>query len=519
MLLLPIITPLLGAGLVLLARGQASRVRWLAYLVAASMTWFVVGLFWLVVPSAQQLSLWQPQEVFRTPLSLTLDHHSWVVIFAVASLLLSVALTGEARPGEGHTGIRMFMFAYVSFAMLALLGGDLVTLALGWVLSDLVGFGYLFASADTRDSTQTIATRVGVLLASSLLVFAGAALSQLAPASFSDAETIGTWLWVLAVLLRIGLFPLHIALPAGVGVRRGLGAMLRLLPPAMALMLFVRAPLGGTGPGLRAVLLAVATLGAIVGAVRWGLHEDAVRSRPFFVLGLTAIAPVLFLVPGHAGRLAITGTIALLILVGGSISIYASHVGWHRVWPVTLSALLLGFPYSAGAWIVAGMVGLYPIEGSDIALIAVPLMTLIMLAIGTFRLSGEAEQEWPSGEDAVRVTYTIGQSLPHVALVLVVLVSGLRPTPTETAASAALLALTAALTYGLRRTFASRRKRVLNRLQGLDTPDLFRVGWAALGWLVKLVRTLAAILEGRSALLWVVVILMVAGLFFGARGA
>lgn len=515
MLLIPILIPLIGAGFVFLSRNQSARVRWLVFLASSVAAWLIAGAMRIFIPVAQELSVWQPQEVFETPLTLRLDDVSWIAIVACATLLLSVALTSESREGEGQTGMRVLLLVYAGFSIMALMGGDLVALGLGWVLTDLVGFGFLIASSRQDEAVSTLATRAGVLLTSSLLVLAGAALE----AGSQEPSEAAVWLWLAAVLLRIGLVPLHVSLPSHVGVRRGLGALLRLQPPAMAIILLARSPSYSPAEPVIILLLLISGLGALAGGMRWGLHEDAVEGRPFFVLGLTALSP-LFLILGEGNSSAgLAGLIALLILGGGSISIYQSHVPWHKIWPVMLSILILGPPYSAGAWIHEALVSSGAPSPARWPAVGIMALALTTLAIGTFRLSREPETTWVSGEDAVRATYTIGQSLPLAMIVVMGVVAGWEFTVNSVVTFGALLIVTFSAVFILRRTVGTHRRAILGRMsESLEFGGIYRWTWGGARYLGRMVRTLGAVFEGRSAILWVLVILMMVGLLMSDGG-
>lgn len=510
MLLIPILTPLLGAGLVFLARNQSARMRWLVFLASSLAAWLVAGAMRIFIPAVQEISVWQPREVFETPLTLMLDEISWIAIFSCATLLLAVSLTSGAREGEGQTAMRVLVLIYAGFSIMALMGGDLVALGLGWALTDLVGFGFLLGTTRQEEAVGTLATRAGVLLTSSLLVLAGAALEAGSPEPSEGA----VWLWIAAVLLRIGLFPLHVTLPALVGVRRGFGALLRLLPPAMAILLLARSPSYAPSDTVTVLLLLLSGLGVLVGGMRWGLHEDAVEGRPFFVLGLTALSPLFLLVGGSGESSGLAGLIVLLILGGGSISIYQSHVPWHRVWPVVLSILILGPPLTAGAWIHEAIVGGEASSAARWPSIAIMALALVMVAIGTFRLSREPETSWVSGEDAIRVTYMIGQSLPLAMIVVLGLIAGGAFTIGSALTFGSLLIFSGLAIVILRRTVGGQRREILGRVsESMEFGGGYRWAWGGMRYLGRIIRTLGAVFEGRSAFLWVLVILMVVGLF------
>lgn len=515
MLLLPIAAPLLGAGIVFLTRDQTARVRWLAYLASVIGTWLIAGALFLFIPASQQISVWQPRDVFPTPLTLKLDTLSWVALFSAATVLLAVALTAEARSGEGPAGLRAMLLVYTAFSCMAFLGGDLVTLALGWVLTDLIGFGFLIILSSEHEGVETLATRAAVLMTSSLFVFAGAALQ----AGSSHPPTAAVWLWLLAVLLRIGLIPLHVTLPQIPGVRRGVGALVRLFPPAMAVILLARAPAYTPDALASAFLLLVSALGVLVGGVRWSLHLDAVEGRPFFVLGITALAPLLLLGADGASHTGLAGLVALLLLAGGSISIYQAHVGWHRAWPALLSLMLLGVPFTAGAAIPAALLAMKTPAGQSWPTLLIGAASMIVAALGAYRLSREGETRWLSGEDAIRTAYTIGQSAPLVALVLIGAALELEITSLTALLFLALLGLTVLAIELLRRTVEPRRRLLLRRLgSAFEFSGPYLVLRGALEVLGKIVQLLGTVIEGGPAILWALVILMTIGLITAGGG-
>jgi len=86
--------------------------------------------------------------------------------------------------------------------------------------------------------------------------------------------TSSTLLITLAAVFRLGLFPLHLALPAEANIRQGLATVLRLIPAAVALEVMARLAAFGFVPATRLWLTIFALAAALVGAAQLLRIED-----------------------------------------------------------------------------------------------------------------------------------------------------------------------------------------------------------------------------------------------------
>src|SRR5206468_7373411 len=96
-----------------------------------------------------------------------------------------------------------------------------------------------------------------------VLISRTSATLSLRDAALTPQSTV---LLTLAAVFRLGLFPLHLALPSDLNIRQGLGTLLRLIPAAVALETLSRIAVYGFPEAVRPWLVLFALAAAVVGA-------------------------------------------------------------------------------------------------------------------------------------------------------------------------------------------------------------------------------------------------------------
>lgn len=495
----------------LLARRRHER-AWLMIALAASfVAW--IGAIGLVgtVPSEVRLSVWRPQDLFGSRLELVLDAQGWQMLFASATLLLSVLMTAVARRGEATAAGRAVMLAYTSLAMLALLAANLLTVATAWALMDLSAFAFLASVLRKEDTASVLVSRLAIDSASVLLVL-GAAIAKAAagPSLAAVGEPqppLSVVLVSLAVLLRLGLFPPHFALPSLPGVRRGLGTLLRLLPAAVALSALARALEGGV-PSTAIVWLRIGgVLGIVIGGLRWVSEPEAVGGRRFLVLGLSGLGVLLATVRGAQPEAVLTATGVLVLTIGAAISLAEIHAPAHRVAIVLAALFIAGLPVTPGGMLAQTVTAALGASGDGLVAGAC-IVGMLLLGVGTLRRAFARGSSWPSGESLVKLLYGAGLFLPLVSGIGLSLRS-VRDVSLEGIGLAGALGLAAALAMPLARRFTGAGSGRWRRWLGYLDPSPLYTGAAFLtGQVLRALRALGDLLEGEGAMLWTYVVLL-----------
>jgi hypothetical protein len=456
------------------------------------------------------LSVWQPQDLFQSPISLTMDRITWPLVYGTMTVLLAVILTAATRPTTAHAGIRSFWFLYTTSAVVAIMAANLLTTAMAWAVMDIGALFFLLAIAESESDRRAIFVRGGVNAVSIILVITAAMASDIQAVVSLDltaTSSSGILLLAIAATFRLGLIPLHFALPAVAPLRRGVGTLLRLFPPVVAMALLARVFEAGLPGILRIIFFIAGGVGGLVGAVRWVLQEETVRARPFFVISLTSLGLIIATLSDQ-GSLIIVAVGLLLLLVGAVLSLFSQHTPSHRAIPIVTSAFVLGVPFTPGGVYAAELAHL------DNFLIS-PLMSSVaviitsLLALGCFHLYYAPETEWPIAESLARVMFNLGLILPLLAAIGVG-TWRLRADPLRGGFfSLATLLIAGLLFVGLRKMSYEQTVRLQEIFTQFEPDRFYEMVWAGFQRILAWVRGVGELLEGASGMLWMFVFVII----------
>lgn len=350
---LAIILPLLGAGgtlgLSLVPRARA-HARYIA-LMAAGLTTILVLTFTWMEPVAVVLSLWQPSLLFGAALTLETDVIMQPLALVLALITCSAILVGLGRTEGPHPRLAATLLALLSAGLAALWAANLLTMIIIWAIYDLLhAAGRIAAGGSGRTAIRslilgclaTLALWSGALLAGggvgselwSLMALSGAPLT----------------LWMVAGVLRLWVYPLHLSTPDDLEAAQSLAAPL-LLGPIVGWGLWLRLAQanGGSIPGNTWVPVMAAVTLAMGGFLAWSC-ESPRRMLPWVGMGISG---AVLLAAGLVGDNAMT------VLAAASV-----------VWALGLTVLFLsdGLQREALWWNIPPLVG-------ALALVGVSLMS------------------------------------------------------------------------------------------------------------------------------------------------
>ncbi|MBM4424762.1 MAG: hypothetical protein FJ030_15480 [Chloroflexi bacterium] len=535
---LPILWLLLGAAAMIVGAAVPRLRRWVAGLtpaaasVLALLTALALG---LRLDSRVTVSTWQPQSLFDAGLTLVSDRVSWLFAVVILAAVVGVFLTGLSRPGGPRLGPRTASLLIAAAAVAAVQSENLITLAIMWTVLDVVYFLSLVLLAEGEDVEKQAVLSLSFHSAATFCVIA-AALDTLhlgQPVFLvgqSPLSNRAVLFLLLAVVFRLGVFPFHLGLPADANVRQGLGTLLRLVPAAVALDAFVHVLAIVPELPLKPWLSAAASIGLLVGALQWWDSADPRQGISFVTLAYSSLALLAAL---WGGPLAAAGVLAFgLALVAGGAALFLGN-GFSesgRWWSIPAFAgaiVLIGFPFTVG---FHGSVVLYSgliAEGAWL-LFAVCVFGQVLLTASTLRLALWPGEPTPTDEPLVGVAYLFGLAAP----LLFAVVGGLAGNALAGTTLPGLLAAQSLTALGV--VVASALSGVgLWRFEGL-----FRAraesAWAAassaarLDWLYtsfweiyrlagRVLRTVAAIIEGEGGVLWTIVAVLLVWLLFRGR--
>ena len=504
MLFIPIIALLLAAVATWLVRNLPSRTQWVVSTSFGLLIWFLSLLMIAAIPDAASLSIWQPASLFQTPIELSLDRTSWGLAYCISTVLISMILTAATRPDITSAGIRAFWFIYAALAMLVVFAVNILTVVLAFALLDLSSFVFNIYFTENADDVRKAIVRAGVDLGGVLLIVAAAWVNSsdgigegLNAASFTSLAAL---LFLLGILLRLGLIPLHFAWPSLSHHRSGAGTLLRLYPPALALLLLARFLEYGTSSSIRLWLAAAGAIGILLGGVRWLVEEDRASARPFLVMGLAGVG-ILASSSASVNGDVLFATSALMLLVGAMLSLIRIHTPTHRVWPIFAAALLVGIPWSPGG-LISSVIGQSALNEGMWIQAFIGIIGLSSLALGAIHIFFSEEEPWPTGESLIRVMYSMGLALP----VLVGIGLGFWIEGTFSVYGGIVTVLAVAAGAGaffvLRNREGNENERWRSVFIRLNPQWIYSVFWNVLRRSLNLARNIGELLEGEAAMLW-----------------
>ncbi len=528
--LTPLLILLVGTAGLLFGLLPRFRYTGLVAVTAGMGTLGALLLLTLSLPARATLSNWGPASLFVVGLALEADPLAWVFAMAVVVVMLAAVVTGLGRPGEQRVGTRVAMLLMTLASLASIFADNLLTRVIAWALLDVIYFLTLIFLREAENVVpQAVLTlalgSVGTLLA----VGAAVLISRTSPTlSLRDAALTpqSTLVITLAAVFRLGLFPLHLALPSEVDIRQGLGALARLLPAIVALETISRLVVFGISASLLPWLTAFAAAAALVGALQLWSVPDPRRGIAYLIIAQSGVALLAGLWGGPQGALSLTA-IALSLALGAGLIFLANGHAEQQPWPTVLP--LIGGAAMVGAPLTVGFVGVAHLYGS--LALAGGWAWLVLLVVVAAQIILDAGLLytifWPGvpvdGEPAVVAVHYSGLSLPAILLVMLAVyasvLSGALPAPgvgllgfegSTSVIGLAFVLLTAGAGFALWRFDAVLRDRFAG-LAGLPFASLgrldwlYRLVWNAIRGVGVLLEGLGGVLEGEGAILWTLV--------------
>lgn len=431
-------------------------------------------------------------------LSWSLSSISMPLAMAVAALLFASIVVQVQRGVTEEWWYWAPGIALALAAMLAVLAGNVVTLAIGWTFFDglLLAVSLLWLRR-SDDRPLIMANLVLGLLSTLLLLSARWLVLPSAALSFTAIPPSSLPLLLLAAGLRLGILPVNpFPLPRE-EARAEQSLLLRVLPAVIVLPLL--AYIAALGLASQILFLILGLVAALLFAARWVRAASVRAGFTDWVLGMSALV----FCTTALGAPAATQALALAaILAGGGLFLQRAP---YRLRLLSLAGglvLLLGLPFSP-------LHGLAELLRPGISPLAYLLfLPYGLLVFGWLRFAAAApemlDQAW------ARAVYALGALSLPVLLLLFGL--GLAPdlSPRNLAAlpawGAALVAAVAGLAWLL-----SRRGALLPQTISEALLNVFSMGWlfrglaVAMAGLEWLMRFAGRLLEGRAGLLWALV--------------
>jgi hypothetical protein len=281
-----------------------------------------------------------------------MDAYAWVYALCLTALAAAVLLTSSARTAISiNPAAWAGTLAITALGLLAVLADNPLTLVLVWSAIDLAEFFNTLRASDSASlSERTVlaffirSAGTGVAMWASVVSASSGRVFLFENVAFQP----GIFL-LLAAGLRLGVLPLHLTFRSEPVLRRGFGTTLRLVTAASSLILLARLPFSAIDGNYTPLLLAFAAFAALYSGWRWLSAPDALSGRPYWIIGMSALALAATLRGSSAGSAAWG---AAMLLFGGISFLYSVRQVWISRALAGLGILLLGLPFSltASGW-------------------------------------------------------------------------------------------------------------------------------------------------------------------------
>ena len=305
-------------------------------------------------------------------LALRADYDNWSLAIALSTLCLAVLFTDVARAGQVSWSVWAGDLGLAALGIVAVLASNLYTLVLAWMALDVIELGILLHRVEEVRIRRQVIIFFSTNLLGTMLVF-GAMIAANATGmhlTFSSIPPQTQLYLILAVGLRMGVYPLQAAFLRDPRSQRGEATMLRLVPAASGLSILVHAARVQSSVGLRGVLLGAAALAAVYGAVVWVRSRTELHGRVYWIIGMGGL---IFAASAQSQPGAVLAWGLAMVYLGALLFLASSRPGIYISLGIAGVFSLSGLPFSPT---YAGM-GIY--QHSHFFLIFFPVAHILLL--------------------------------------------------------------------------------------------------------------------------------------------
>lgn len=437
------------------------------------------------------------------------DDFSWAFAFAMLLVLIGVVFTMPVRLDVAFRPRDwIFDLLFILFGLLPIMAQNLFSLVVAWTLLDFlelsVHISGLTPQRINRQAVMAFAIRMG---GSWLLIF-GQVLSQQGfqtEVAWQGFESTSALLLLLAAGLRLGIFPVFMPFQQEAPIRRELGTIMRFVVPASSFILLTRLSNLVIPSGWAVILSLLALLASLVGVVMFFISDSSMQGRNYWVIALSGMA-VVSVVRGQADA-ALTWSIALLIS-GTFLSVHSEKYGAHLLFVIGMFLSLAGIPFTPTAAGVNGLIVL-PFNLLDIVYVLVYALLLAGFLMQQVKEEGESQR----GAGWMQFTYWLGLAI-LLAGFWYISVPSIQKSMDSTVWWGGIPSLVLALVafylvykiVGPEKITLSGGAGLTGRLKG-DSP-VFRITERIFYSIRSLVTLVTDLLEGDSAILWILLLFL-----------
>ncbi len=309
------------------AARYSNSYSWLTAVLGVFLTWISV-LFWQMdLPRGFSPSLWIPVKLFTSSPHLMADTSSWLYSISIIGVASAVILTSPSRTTNTLSPTSWAgTIAIAILGLLAVLADNPLTLVLCWTAIDLTEFFNTLRASDSSELSERSVISFSVRAAGTGIALWASVLNSMKGQvfSFEHASSETTIILLIAVGLRLGVLPLHLAYRKEPALRRGFGTILRLTTAASSLILLARLPANALETQSRLIpyLLLLVALAAVYGSWNWFFAKNEISGRPYWIIGMSALSMAATL-RGSSTASAAWGS--AMVLFGGITFLYSSR--------------------------------------------------------------------------------------------------------------------------------------------------------------------------------------------------
>jgi hypothetical protein len=505
-----------AAFILFLSRIKANIGRvWLVATIFSLANWgIILGLRWFY-PLQIIFPEWFPiGEITQNAIILQLDSLSWPLMLALCAVQTAVIITDSSRLDEIPSPV-IWSGLYLVYAVgiLAVLTSSIITILLVWALVDIIEFIILVRNVTSDQKINEIVVSFAVKILGLFIFIFGLLISyeQGTPLRIGqEANSIG-FIILLAVGLRLGVIPFNLPFVSGSPIRRGLGNSIRMVSVTTSMIVLLRLPMGTFDERAQGILLTLAVVGILFGAIMWYGSSTELEGRPYWIITMAGLAIYSSINGNQIATLA--WTLALL-LSGSVLFLYSARGRKLTIIPLLAVIGITGLPFTPSA---IGWQGI--IISGGLFRNFLMILSISFIVLGYIRHATISDALLSQKERWIWLTYPLGLFILILSQWLIFLVSDLNWYISGIIyASIVAFLLPLIILFFIRKflretEYADFLQRILKPIGNfiirfLSLRWIYDLIWSFLGLFQRIVNVFTNILEGQGGIIWVIVFLV-----------